>query len=125
MRFIDADNTVQQQRARANKAHKEYRRCEREVTKSRKRHIDKALDNLRHEMGEHYEKQSSKYRRVLRDLRASEIRCAQMFLGGRSDVSIDDARSLYETIEESTNIRTRANNNGAFGPMKSRFWSHH
>lgn len=121
---IDADNEVQKIRALANKAHKRYRKCEVEISRTRKRLIDDALAKLRAQRIDAYDKEASKYRKVLRLLRQTEIKSAQRFIGGRSDISIEDAEELYKGIEESTSLRARANNEGTFGPMKSRFWTH-
>lgn len=124
MRHVDDDPDVQVERARANRAHKAYRKCEIDVSRARKRLIDKALNELRSAKRDTYDTASSKYRKTLRRLRLVEITSAQRFVGGRTDISVEDAEELYKCIEESTSIRTRANNNGAFGPLKNRFWTH-
>jgi len=123
-RHIDADKDVQAQRARANTAHRKYRKCEIDISRARKRLIDDALTKLRDTRRDVFDKESSKYRRVLRDLRQAETLAAQRFVGGRSDISVDESEELYRQIEESTSLRSRANNDGTFGPMKSRFWTH-
>lgn len=125
MRHIDADAKVQEERARANKAHRIYRKCEIDISKSRKKLIDGALSQLRREKKPLYDKEATKYRRSLRQLREVEIQSAQRFIGGRSDISVEEAEELYKCIEESTSLRSRADNSGSFGPMKSRFWTHY
>jgi hypothetical protein len=124
LRHIDADTDVQKERQRANIAHRKYRACEVSISRARKRYIDDALASFRAKRRDEYDDQANKYKRVLRTLRATEIKSAQRFIGGRSDVSIQDAEELYRQIEDSTSLRTRADNDGTFGPLKSRFWTH-